>query len=156
MYPIEIEPNLMDELFDYFNEIVNPFLNNIKINIYNIKNNNINNAINDIQLKFNQIIYKNIIELAGNEKILLLLFDYYFAFVPWLLIKGNNNDEIKDDKMEKFNNNIAIQYIFLNKIPQRNTFIKIPNYQNIIKSLLYSNIIIFPSYNNFYSFFNLA
>ena len=156
MYPIEIEPNLMDELFDYFNEIVNPFLNNIKINIYKIKNNNINNAINDIQLKFNQIIYKNIIELAGNEKILLLLFDYYFAFVPWLLIKGNNNDEIKDDKMEKFNNNIAIQYIFLNKIPQRNTFIKIPNYQNIIKSLLYSNIIIFPSYNNFYNFFNLV
>ena len=93
-------------------------------------------------------------ELTGNEKA-LLLFDYYFIFVPSLLMKIVS-DELKSDKIDKFNSNIAIQYIFLNPIPHKDSLYKIPIYQNIIKSLLCSNVIIFPSYINFNYFFNLA
>ena len=153
MFPIDIDQNFGEELFNYFNDIANPFLNNIKIN--NIKNNNINNLIHDIHYKFNQIIYKTIMELAGNEKALLLLFDYHFIFVPSLLMKIES-DELKSDKIDKFNSNIAIQYIFLNPIPHKDSIYKIPIYQNIIKSLLYSNVIIFPSYINCNYFFNLV
>lgn len=153
MIPIDLDTNFREELFNYFNDIANPFLNNLKIN--NIKNNNIHNIINDIHYKFNQIIYKTIMNLTGNEKALLLLFDYHFIFIPSLLMKIES-DELKSDKIDKFNSNIAIQYIILNPFPQKYSFFKIPNYQNIIKSLLCSNVIIFPSFINCNYFFNLA
>ena len=153
MFPIEIDANLKNELFQFFNKIVNPFLNNIKIDIYNLKKYNINYLINEIQYKFNKIIYKYILDLAGKEKFFLFLFDYYFIFVPSLLTKGEKENEIQNDKIEI--NNFAIQYLLLNQIPVKNKFIKIPNYQNIIKSLLCSNIIIFPSYNNCHKFLDL-
>ena len=155
MYPIEIDANFQNEIFNYFNEIVNPFLNNIKINIYNLINNNINYTLNENIYKFNQIIYKNIIELAGNEKTLLLLFDYYFLFVPFLLKKEGNENVLKENNNNDYFNNIIIQYLFLNQIPQKDKFIKIPNYQNIIKSLLYSNLISFTSYHNCLNFLNI-
>ena len=156
MYPIEIDDdNFKNEIFNYFNEIANPFLNNIKINIYNSINNNINYSIKEIHYKFNQIIYKNIIELAGNEKTLLLLFDHYFLFVPSLLIKGGNENELQEKNNSENKNNIIIQYLFLIQIPNKDKFIKIPNYQNIIKSLLYSNLISFTSYHNCLNFLNI-
>ena len=157
MYPLEIDTNFANEIYYYFNEIANPFINNIKININNIKNNNINCTINDIHYKFNEIIYKNIIELSGEEKTLLLLLDYYFIFVPFLLMKEENDIKMQKDKNNKINNNnMTIQYMFFNQIPQKYKFIKIPNYENIINSLLYCNIIVFPSYYNCFNFLNLT
>ena len=153
MFPVEVDINFKNEIFDFFNKIVNPYLSNIKIDIYNLKNYNINNLINEILYKFNIIIYKNILELVGKEKFLLLLFDYYFIFVPLLLIRGEKENDIKNDKID---DNVGIQYIFLNQIPEKSKFIQIPNYQNILKSLLYSNLIIFPSYINCYKFLYLT
>ena len=151
MFPLEIDSSFKNEILNYFDEKVNPFLNNIKIKIYD----NISFSINEIHYKFNQIIYKKIIELAGNEKTLLLLFDYYYIFIPWLIMKGDSDEDIQNDKIDKFNNNFGIQYIFLNQMPYKNKLIKIPKYQNIIKSLLYSNVISFPSYNNCFNFLNI-
>ena len=155
MFPIDVDVNFKNELFNFYNEMINPYLNNIKINIYNLINNNINTIINKTLYKFNQIIYKTIKELAGKEKTLLLLFEHYFIFVPWLLFKEEKEDNLEKDKMDDINNNISIQYIFLSQIPEKDKFINIPNYQKIIKSLLYSNIICFPSYNNCYKFLNI-
>ena len=88
-----------------------------------------------------------IIDIAQNEKFLLMLFDYYFLFVPQIFKKNFGN---------KLYNDIDIQYIMLNKICSKDRFIKFPYYKKIIESLLYSNIIIFPSYYNCYQFLNLA
>ena len=147
MFPLDINEEFKKDLIKYFNDIANPFLNDVPINISNIKNNNINTTMEKIHIKFNEIIYQAIINIAKDEKFLLMLFDYYFAFVPQIIKKNNEN---------KLYNDIGIQYIMLNKICSKDRFIKFPYYKNIIKSLLYSNIIIFPSYYNCYQFLNLA
>jgi len=147
MYPIEIDEEFYQKLIKYFNEFANPFLNDVQISITNIKNNDINGFIEETHLKFNEIVSKNIIDIANKEKFLLMLFDYYFMFVPRIL---------KQNIEEKFYNNIGIQYIFLNKICSKERFIKIPYYKNIIESVLYSNIVVFPSYFNCYNFLNLT
>ena len=147
MFPIELSENFFEKLIKYFNEFFNLYIHDVQINISNIENNDINNFIEEMHLKYNEIIYKAIIDIAKKEKILLILFDYYFLFVPRIL-KQNFGD--------KFYNNIRIQYIFLNKIWTKDIFIKFPYYMKIIESLLYSNIIIFPSYYNCYQFLNLA
>ena len=146
MYPLDINDDFIEKLFKYINEYANPFLNDVQINISNIKNNDIKNLIEEIHLKFNEIVYKTIIDIAKQEKILLLLFDYYFIFIPQILQKNYGN---------KLYNNIGIQFIFLSKICSKQRFISIPDYNNIIKSILYSNIILFPSYYNCYQFLNL-
>ena len=145
MYPINIDSDIKNELFIYFNDIIKPYLNKIKINIYSLINNVIYSSINEAWNKFNQIINKTIIELCGGKKSLILFFEYYFIFIPSLLIKGGENE---NDKINNFNNNINIEFLFLNQIPQKDRFIILPNYQKIIKSLLCSDLICFTSYNN--------
>ena len=147
MYPIEIDEELYQKLIKYFNEFATPFLNDVQVSITNIKNNDINSLIEETHLKFNEIVYKKIIEIANEEKFLLVLFDYYFMFVPKIL---------RQNIEEKFYKEIGIQYIFLNKICTKDRFIKIPYYKNIIESVLNSNIIVFPSYYNCYNFLNLT
>ena len=147
MYPIEIEEEFYQKLIKYFNEFATPFLNDVQVSITNIKNNDINSLIEETHLKFNEIVYKKIIEIANEEKFLLVLFDYYFMFVPKIL---------RQNIEEKFYKEIGIQYIFLNKICSKDRFIKIPYYKNIIESVLNSNIIVFPSYYNCYNFLNLT
>jgi hypothetical protein len=72
-------------------------------------------------------------------------------------MKGENYADIENDsKINKSNNNMIIQYIFLKQIPPKNKFIRITNYENIIESLMQCNIIVFPSYNNCYNFLNLT
>ena len=147
MFPIEIKTEFHQRLIKYFNEISIPFLNDVQINISNIKNNDINTMVEEIHIKYNEIIYQMIIDIAKNEKFLLMLFDYYFLFVPQIF-KKNFGDKLYND--------IGIQYIMLNKICSKDRFIKFPYYKKIIESLLYSNIIIFPSYYNCYQFLNLT
>ena len=147
MYPIEIDEEFYQKLIKYFNEFATPFLNNVQVSITNIKNKDINSMIEETHLKFNEIVYKKIIEIANEEKFLLVLFDYYFMFVPKIL---------RQNIEEKFYRDIGIQYIFLNKICSKDRFIKIPYYKNIIESVLNSNIIVFPSYYNCYNFLNLT
>ena len=147
MYPIEIDEEFYQKLIKYFNEFATPFLNDVQISITNIKNNDINSMIEEIHLKFNEIVYKKIIEITGEEKFLLVLFDYYFMFVPKIL---------RQNIEEKFYREIGIQYIFLNKMCSKDRFIRIPYYKNIIESVLNSNIIVFPSYYNCYNFLNLT
>ena len=147
MYPIEIDEEFYQKLIKYFNEFATPFLNDVQISITNIKNNDLNSMIEETHLKFNEIVYKKIIEIANEEKFLLVLFDYYFMFVPKIL---------RQNIEEKFYKEIGIQYIFLNKICTKDRFIKIPYYKNIIESVLNSNIIVFPSYYNCYNFLNLT
>ena len=147
MYPIEIDEEFYQKLIKYFNEFATPFLNDIQISITNIKNNDINSLIEETHLKFNEIVYKKIMEIANEEKFLLMLIDYYFMFVPKIL---------RQNTEEKFYRDIGVQYIFLNKICSRERFIKIPYYKNIIESVLNSNMIVFPSYYNCYNFLNLT
>lgn len=147
MYPIEIDEEFYQKLIKYFNEFATPFLNDVQISITNIKNNDINSMIDETHLKFNEIVYKKIIEIANEEKFLLVLFDYYFMFVPKIL---------RQNIEQKFYREIGIQYIFLNKMCSKDRFIRIPYYKNIIESVLNSNIIVFPSYYNCYNFFNLT
>ena len=147
MYPIEIDEEFYQKLIKYFNEFSTPFLNDVQVSITNIKNNDINSMIDETHLKFNEIVYKKIIEIANEEKFLLVLFDYYFMFVPKIL---------RQNIEEKFYKEIGIQYIFLNKICSKDRFIKIPYYKNIIESVLNSNIIVFPSYYNCYNFLNFT
>ena len=147
MYPIEIDEEFYQKLIKYFNEFATPFLNDVQISITNIKNNDINSMIEETHLKFNEIVYKKIIEITGEEKFLLVLFDYYFMFVPKIL---------RQNIEEKFYREIGIQYIFLNKMCSKDRFIRIPYYKNIIESVLNSNIIVFPSYYNCYNFLNLT
>ena len=147
MYPIEINAEFYQKLIKYFNEISNLFINDVQINISNIKNNDINSMVEEIHVKYNELIYQMIIDVAKNEKFLLILFDYYFLLVPQIL-KKNIGDKLYND--------IGIQYIMLNKICSKDRFIKFPYYKNIIESILYSNIITFPSYYNCYQFLNLT
>ena len=147
MYPIEIDEEFYQKLIKYFNEFATPFLNDVQVSITNIKNNDINGMIEETHLKFNEIVYKKIMEIANEEKFLLVLFDYYFMLVPKIL---------RQNIEEKFYRDIGIQYIFLNKICSKDRFIKIPYYKNIIESVLNSNIIVFPSYYNCYNFLNLT
>ena len=146
MYAIDISEEFSLKLNKYFDEYAIPFLNDVQINISNIKNNDINNLIEDVHVKYNEIIYKTIIEIANKKKFLLMLFDYYFIYVPEIL---------KQNIEEEFYNDIGIQYIFLNKICSIDRFIQLPYYKNIIKSLLISNVMIFPSYHNCLQFLNL-
>ena len=147
MFPIEIKKDFYQSLIKYFNELATPFISDVHINITNIKNNDLNSMIEEIQLKYNEIVFKNIIDIVKQEKFLLILFDYYFIFVPQIL---------KQNFEEKFYSDIGIQYIFLNKISSKDRFIKLPYYKNIIESLLNSNVIVFPSYYNCYQFLNLT
>mgnify|MGYP002626122287 CR=1 FL=1 len=147
MFPVEINEDFFEKLIKYFNEFLNLYIHDVQINISNIKNNDINNLIEEIHLKYNEIIYNKINDIAKQEKILLMLFDYYFLFVPQIL---------KQNLGDKFYNDIRIQYIFLNKICSKDRLIKFPYYMKIIESILYSNIIIFPSYYNCYQFLNLT
>ena len=146
MYAIDANEEFLLKLNRYFDEFSIPFLNNVQLNISYIKNNDINNLIDEIHVKYNEIISKSIIEIATKEKFLLMLFDYYFLFVPEILKKNIG---------ENFYNDVAIQYIFLNKICSLDRFIKVPYYKNIIKSLLISNVMIFPSYHNCLQFLDL-
>ena len=147
MYPIEMSENFYEKILKYFNEFVIPFINDVQINISKIKNNDINNLIEEIHLKFNQIVCENIINIANKEKILLMLFDYYFIFVPQIL---------KQKFGDTLYNNLGIQYIFMNKMCSKDRFLKLPYYKNIVKSILCSNIMIFPSYYNCFQFLNLT
>ena len=147
MFPLEIKEEFYQKLIKYFNEISNLFINDVQINISNIKNNDINSMVEEIHVKYNELIYQMIIDVAKNEKFLLILFDYYFLLVPQIL-KKNIGDKLYND--------IGIQYIMLNKICSKDRFIKFPYYKNIIESILYSNIITFPSYYNCYQFLNLT
>ena len=113
MYPINIDTDIKNELFIYFNDIIKPYLNNIAINIYSLINNDIYSSINEAWNKFNQIIKKTIIELYGGEKSLILFFEYYFIFIPLLIIKEGENE---NNKINNFNNNINIEFIFLKSI----------------------------------------
>ena len=150
MYPIEIDSNLKNELFSFFNDIIKPYLNNIKINIYNLINKNIYTIIYETLYKFNKTMGETIIELCGKEKSLILLFEYYFIFVPFLLKIGDEND-ISDN----LNKSINIEYIFSNQIPTKEKFIDIPNYQKMIKSMLCCDLVCFPLYNNCFKFLNI-
>ena len=147
MHPIDISTEFEKDLFKYFNQFMNPLLNNLPINITNIKNNNISEFIQQIHYKFNEIVYQNIINIMNNDKIIIYLFDYYFAYLPQILYQNLG---------EKIDNEIGIQYIFLNKIFDKERFIMLPCYKDIIKSLLFSNIIVFNSFYNCYKFLNLT
>ena len=104
MYAIDANEEFLLKLNRYFDEFSIPFLNNVQLNISYIKNNDINNLIDEIHVKYNEIISKSIIEIATKEKFLLMLFDYYFLFVPGILKKNIG---------ENFYNDVVIQYIFL-------------------------------------------
>ena len=73
--------------------------------------------VEEIHNNFNEIIYQMIIDITQNEKFLLMLFDYYFLFVPQIF-KKNFGDKLYND--------IGIQYIMLNKICSKGRFIKFP------------------------------
>ena len=77
MFPLEIKEEFYQKLIKYFNEISNLFINDVQINISNIKNNDINSMVEEIHVKYNELIYQMIIDVEKNKKFLLILFDYY-------------------------------------------------------------------------------
>ena len=147
MFPLEITEEFYEQLINYIDVFANPFINDLQINISNIKNNDINNLLEEIHLKYNEIVAKNIIDISKGGKFLLILFDYYFIFVPQIL---------KQKLGQKFSLDIGLQYIFLNKMCCKERFIMLPYYKNIIKSLILANIIVFPSFYNCFLFLNLT